>query len=313
VTDPQPEKRARLIGVALAGAGALATPFLYAAFALPHPSGLLTASGPATPFSGVETHLHADPVVLAVVIVVGVPLFAVLVSLVACRRRPPVVRALAAAGLVALLCTPGILVIGHTTIPTLWTVARHLPLIRLVRPQRLSMFAWLIAAVGAGAWIATHAGSWRRWAAVGVALAALLPAIWLGASTSIVPATPLAHTRPAPGDNVAVVAGSRSHSRQYADLAFPAVWQVESGFSFRLANGYVGSFPPSLPVAVRKLMFDRPISVRDRAAALDWLRRKDVRSVLVVRPTADSLRRAQHLLGTTPARLRGAALFRVPR
>ena len=59
------------------------------------------------------------------------------------------------------------------------------------------------------------------------------------------PASPFsAAPRPAPGENVAVIAGSPTRSMQYADLAFPAVWQVESGFSFRLANGYVGSSRP---------------------------------------------------------------------
>src|SRR5207253_4465057 len=130
--------------------------------------------GSATPFSGVETHLHLHSGALAVALGLGLPLFAALAWVVWTQRRRPAVRALAATAFVALVCSPGILVIGSTTVPTPWTLARHVPFLRLVRPQRLTMFVWLIGAVGMGAWIAVRQGSWRRWGAAAVAAGAML-------------------------------------------------------------------------------------------------------------------------------------------
>src|SRR5437588_10897871 len=120
---PALRRCAGFVALAYVLAGAIASPLLYAAFALPHPPGVVGAGGSAAPFSGIETHLRLDAGALAVAVGIGVPLFAALVWIVWRERRRPVARALAVTALVALACAPGILVFGSTTVPTPWTLA----------------------------------------------------------------------------------------------------------------------------------------------------------------------------------------------
>jgi len=314
-----PERRpalrrcALLLVLGYLGAAALAGPLLYATLALPHPAGLLSSGGALLPFSGVESHIHPSPGTLALMAFAAAAWLGLLVYLVATRRRGPAVRALGVAALVALACAPGILVVGRTTVPTPWTLIRHLPLAGLVRPQRLTMFAWLIGAVALGTWVAAASRSWPRRAVAVATLSALLPAMWLGSWTSTIPPSPFSHGHPGRGENVAVVAGPPPPARRYEDLAFPTVWQAGSSFSFRLADAYVGSFPPSLPAPVRRFVFGHPPAPRHEAVVSDWLRREHVSAVLLMRPTAATLGPIHRLLRTNPVLLRGAALFPVRR
>jgi hypothetical protein len=318
-----------LVGLAYVVAGILASPMLYTALALPHPHGV-SSIGRSTlvPMSGLRTEFGSRPapsptgtvrpasgVSRSAVALLQLPQIAVLLHLMWTRRRGPVARTLAAAALIAAVCAAGVVVVGSTVLPTPWSFAARLPLLRLARPQRLTMFVWLIGAVGAGVWLAT-----RRRAAVRVGVAVLLlgatlPALWKGSWTSSIQ-TPSILGAGDPvltsGANVLVVAGPRGpRSHQAVDLALPTVWQMESGFSFRLADAYVGSFPPQFPAAVRRLVFDQPFLPGQAATILPWLRRAGVRAVLLTHPTPAALARVQRLLGAGPVRVRGLVLFRV--
>ena len=118
-------------------------------------------------------------------------------------------------------------------------------------------------------------------------LAALLPAVFVGRWTSRIPSAPSRLASLPRETTLAVVAASPRRSDQYTDLAVPMVWQAEAHFSFRLANAYVGSFPPELPLAVRRFEFHRS---SERSAVRDWMRRSGVDAVLVVRRSAATLR-----------------------
>jgi hypothetical protein len=324
---PALRRCAKLVGLGYAAAALLASPMLYAAFAMPHPRGLSSVAGSPTPFSGIRTHIITDPIAIRAgllrqsiagsltgQVLVAIPLLAVLLHLVWRRRRGPVVRALAATAVVALACSPGIVVVGATVIPSPWALVTHVPLLRLVRPQRLTMFAWLIASVGVGVWLAERQRSWRRWGAAALVLAAMLPAMWLGSWTTVVVRPPFfadARRYLASGGNVAIVAGPGPGSVQLEDLAYPTVWQVDSGFSFRLADAYVGSFPPELPTAVSHLVFGKALLPDESSVVLAWLRRAEVRAILVMRPTQAAVWSVSALLGADPLWLGGVALFRV--
>ena len=298
---------AALIGLAYAGAGVLASPMLYAAFAMPRPAGL-TSPG-SEPFSGVESHIGLHAGILAGI--GGAALFAILAYLVWTRRDRPLFRALAGTAMVALVLAPGVVVVGATALPSPWSLVRHLPFLHLVRPQRLTMFAWLIGAVAAGVWLAASPRSWRRWGALVLALGVFLPALWLGSWTSVVPPQPSLALFSA-GENVAVVAGLGTRAIQLHDLAFPAVWQVWSGFRFRLADAYVGSFPPALPLAVRRFQYGLSLQAGQRATVLTWLRTSGVGAVLVMRPTPAAVGPVARLLGTDPVWGAGVAIVPVP-
>jgi len=217
--------------------------------------------------------------------------------------------------MVALILSAGIVVIGSRDLPTPWVLADHIPFLRLVRPQRLTIYLWLIASVGVAVWLSSREWSWRRWAAGVVAVATLVPAFWVGAWTSTIRTPGFVTGRGSPlraGRIVAIVAGPGSVSSKLSDLAFPTVWQIQSNFSFRLANAYVGSFPPTLPAAVRRFQFGTPLLPGDDAVVISWLRHQRVAIVLLMRPTPASVRPVQALLETRPVPAGGVVLFFVP-
>ncbi len=315
------------IGLSYLVAGVLASPMLYTAFAMPHPPGLAAARGSAGPISGVQTSFNLAPSSVSAgiahpsragswsaVVLLQLPLLAVLAHLMWRRRRAPIPRALTATALIALILSAGIVVVGSRALPTPWSLATHVPFLRLVRPQRLTMFAWLIAAVGAGMWLAERPRSLPRLGVGALVVASTLPVIWWGAWTSEIQTSPFvagADIYLTPGENVLIEAGPGPATLQLVDLASPTVWQVESDFSFRLADAYVGSFPPPLPLAVRRFVLHYPLPAGQTADILEWLRQAGVGAVLIVRPTPAILRQNQDLLGTEPLRVGGVVIFRV--
>ena len=86
---------------------------------------------------------------------------------------------------------------------------------------------------------------------------------------------------------VSVMSASPRRADRYTDLAVPMVWQAESHFSFRLANAYVGSFPPELPLAVRRFEFHRSF---EGFVVRGWMRRSGIDAALVVRRGTATLR-----------------------
>ena len=305
----------------------LAGPMLYAAFALPHPGGLASTGPSVSPMSGVRTYLRLTPanphagLVSAtgrssfVVAALALPLLAIGLDLAWRKRHAPVVRAMFITAMLALILSAGIVVIGSRDLLTPWVLADHVPFLRLVRPQRLTIYLWLIASVGVGVWLSARERSWRRWAAGALAVATLVPAFWIGAWTSTIRTPGFVTEKGSPlraGTNVAVVTGPGSVSSKLNDLAFPTVWQTQSNFSFRLANAYVGSFPPTLPAAVRRFQFGVPLLPGDDAVVISWLRHQQVAVVLLMRPTPASVRPVQALLGTGPVPAGSVVLFFVP-
>ncbi len=315
---------AALMGLAYATAGVLLSPFLITAIAMPHPTGgpaigrgissvagwtqpprLRTAPRPAQ---------HSVSHVGLLTALLLLPWMAVLSHLVWTRRGSRPLRALAVTALLAMACSAGAVAVGSHLVPTPWALVRSMPVLRFASPQRCSLFAWLIAATGVGLWLAdprTNPGRWLASLVIVAALAAQI--IWVGSWTSFIstPPSTIVRTYISSGTNVAVVAGpggSRSH--QLDDLAIPTVWQAESGFSFRLADAYVGSLPPGLPSVARLFMLDRLPADRDSELRA-WLRAADVRWVLVMHPSDVEGAAISRLLHAAPLRVEGVLYFRV--
>jgi hypothetical protein len=322
---------AALVALGYLVAGVLASPLFYAAIWLPHPSGLVSAGGSPAPLSGVRTVIGAgggsERAVVPVppsagisrvdVALLAIPLIAILVYLAWTKRAEPVARALTVTALIVLICSAGVVVIGSTSLPTPWALVQHLPLFGLVRPQRLTLFFWLIAAIGVGAWLAERPRSLIRWGIASAVVVSMLPPIWTGAWTSVIPTPPSLATaglrQIALGDNLLVVAGpGGAISHRLDDLALPTVWQVRSNFSFRLADAYVGSFPPDLPPVVQRLVFRQEIDPSAAPALLAWLRRAGVTWVMVMRPTHAIEGRLRSVLRSEPIRIDGLDLYAVP-
>ena len=156
------------------------------------------------------------------------------------RRRSPSARFLVVAVVVSLLSTVGLTVHldGRELLTLPSSLTRHLPGIDNVHFQRLSVYAALAAAVVVALWTAQAAGRVfsRPYVLPLLAVLALLPALWqlddrthperwsfftAGLYKSCIP----------PGETIAVF--------PFGWAGESMLWQAESGFRFKLAEGYM--------------------------------------------------------------------------
>lgn len=158
------------------------------------------------------------------------------------------------------------------------------PIVRLVGPSRIAMYTSLAVAVGMAAWLAER--PWRsvagggRWAVVLLGLVLLFPNI--------------ASRRWGTPPNIPSLFRTSAY-RQYLQrdqtvLVLPMgiysdseLWQAETGFYFRMAEGYIGRAPPPEFVGLEidnELATGKPVNP---ALLATFLRTHDVRQILVER------------------------------
>jgi hypothetical protein len=182
-------------------------------------------------------------------IYLGIPLLLV-VTLVATRRRTPVVRVASVMLLVGLVLSLGSrLRVGGlvTPVPLPWTVVESLPVLWHMVPARLALFTALFAGLLlAVALEDLWTGGWRRRvlavAAAVLALAFLVPSAPLPSAPVV--ATPPFFTGAAvttlPRDGVALVVPFPQKGRDNEAM----VWQAQAGMWFKMPGGYfVGPGP----------------------------------------------------------------------
>ncbi len=130
---------------------------------------------------------------------------------------------------------------GYRRIPLPWAIAAHFPLMDKALPARFSVYGFLILGIVLSLWLSHNAirKSVRVIGACGVvffSLPNLSAAFW----TSPVDTPAFFSMREfthylAPGDNVLIL--------PYGQLGNSNIWQVTSGFYFRMAGGYLGQPP----------------------------------------------------------------------
>jgi hypothetical protein len=191
-----------------------------------------------------------------------------------------------------------------------WAALDHLPGLKLLVPQRFTLYAFLAAAVMAALWLSARP-SVARWTLV--ALVALVMAPWPGGDYWETPLrTP---------DFVASGAYERHLEEDDTVLTLPIIgepmrWQAEDGFPFALAGGGVGAFPESYtrypvfgPLIVGGALPPRP--GRELRRFLDD---KGVTAILVDKVYLDeSRRRLFATLGVRPLDTGGMLLYRLER
>jgi hypothetical protein len=170
---------------------------------------------------------------------------------------------------------------GRSVVPLPWRAVSALPVLDDVLPVRFSMFVSLAAAVTVASWAAAS-GAPRRLRAALPALAALavVPSLW----------NPVWHEtprRPAffadrtyrsclePGENVVVLPLPR-----WSDAM---LWQAESGFAFRMAEGYVS---PPVPAGIPERVYltrleDTNMPGRDWRPLVRFARAQGATAILV--------------------------------
>ncbi|HEX4519785.1 MAG TPA: hypothetical protein VH063_09420 [Gaiellaceae bacterium] len=172
----------------------------------------------------------------------GLPTLAIVAWYAVGARRSRVARYLLASLAVAALLTLGTGIVwrGHIDAWLPWRLVARLPILDNVLPTRFALYGSLAAAVIVAVWTAARRG-WARWVLPALAVAALVP--------DLSHADYRNHPERWPfftegiykvcfpkGENIAIFPfGYRDNS---------TLWQAESGFWFRMPDGYLAPTPP---------------------------------------------------------------------
>lgn len=132
-------------------------------------------------------------------------------------------------------------VVGSRVGPLPWALAAKLPGLNNVLPVRFSMYVALAAAVAAAIWAASPRPSrWLRVLLIAAAVVALAPAV----SRDLWRTTPPRPSFFADGLYRVCFGVKETLFIPQADATNATLWQAESGYAFRLANG---SLSPEVP------------------------------------------------------------------
>ena len=211
----------------------------------------------------------------------GLPTLALVAWFGIARRRSPGARFLVASLLVAMVASLGtaLRVEGERRLWLPWAVLARLPVFDNVLPVRLAVYTSLAAAVIVALWTAAHAG-WLRVVAPALAVAALVPAVWRP-DFRVLPqrwgffSDGLYKICVPRNENVAIF--------PYGFRGDAMLWQAESGFWFRMAEGYLTPKPPPPFIddpLVQKLTYTYENA--GPAQILGFARRKHVGRILSV-------------------------------
>jgi hypothetical protein len=136
-------------------------------------------------------------------------------------------------------------VAGEQTIALPYDWLRNLPVVRLITPARFVMYASLAIAVGVAAWLAERParspGGAARWLLVGVGALMVFPNVGSGL-WGREPVNPQFFRGTAYREYLN--RGETTLVLPFAANANSQLWQAETGFYFRLPEGYLGHFAP---------------------------------------------------------------------
>ena len=214
----------------------------------------------------------------------GVPALLIVALFAWTARRTAGGRFLVASFLCAVIAALGPLPVvdGHRTLSLLWGRVQNLPLFDNVLTERLPLYVSLVAAVMVSLWAASPGrGRLLRLLLPALAILAIVP--YPSAGNWYWPyAVPPLFTDSsyraclAPGENVLPLPVNYNGN---ADL-----WQVESGFRFTMAGGYLSQNPPDAfltPEAVRQIARGGPVPAGQAQKMVTYIHDKHVTSVLV--------------------------------
>src|SRR5262249_34097056 len=140
-----------------------------------------------------------------------------------------------------LILGTGLVVRGGTYRALPWEYAARLPLLNNVLPSRLSLYAALIASVAVALWTASRR-DWARWARPALAVLAVVPDVtnpfWTVHPERWAFFTSKTYKICFPkNENVAIF--------PFGQWDDSTLWQAESGFYFRIPEGYLAPAPPA--------------------------------------------------------------------
>jgi hypothetical protein len=200
----------------------------------------------------------------------------------------------------------------RTSIPLPWLLLQKLPVLRYAIPIRLALFVALPAALIVAMWLSREATATRsgaaRWALAGLAVVLIVPNLGNRAwNTPIHDPAFFAggryRTFLKPSDHVLTIPAWGPNER----------WQADTGFRFKLADGYAGNpFPPSY---TRFPTWNTLLTGRlthDYAAQLRrFVRAKGVTAIVVDETAPGPWRQLFGTLGAKPVSTGGVLVYRL--
>jgi hypothetical protein len=242
----------------------------------------------------------------------GVPALVVVGLYAWARLRTPGGRFLVASFLLAVLAALGatLRVDAHRVAPLPWEHVGYLPLFDNVLVERLSLYVALAVAVMVALWTASQSAGLLRWLLPALAILAIVPNVALGrwAESYAVPQFFADGTYKRcleAGENILPLPPSSTGDED--------LWQVASGFRFRMAGGYVFAGPPSAfltPPAVAQVAHGNPVPAGQAEVLRTYIREKHVTSVVVDAQESDLWTAALDRIAT-PQRIAGVVLYRL--
>jgi hypothetical protein len=203
---------------------------------------------------------------------------------------------------------------GHPTLPLPWEWIGRLPLLDRVAPLRMAVYMYLIVAVLVAMWLGQprvgRLGA-AKWGVTALGVATLLPNLGSG----------LWHTQPA-NPSFFTTSEYRSVLRSgetvlplpFAMWGDSMLWQAETGFRFRMADGYVGALlPPGYARDLGAPPLSTPGLQPNPAALRAFLADRRVSSVLVEAANPEQWPQALSAIGLRPRLLGGVLVYNVPR
>ncbi len=145
---------------------------------------------------------------------------------------------------VVLMLGPHLHIGGQPTIPLPWNWLDRLPLLDHVAPVRMAVFMFLIVGVIVSLWLGQARGgrlAVAKWVVAAAALVTLVPNLGSGLWYTPVDNPPLFTTA---AYRSVVRPGSIVLPLPFAMWGSSMLWQAETGFAFRMADGYVGALLP---------------------------------------------------------------------
>jgi hypothetical protein len=247
----------------------------------------------------------------------GVPLLVAFAAALWQRRRARGTVVLAVVAAVAFVLSLGALLTiarhPHPSVPLPWQIAAHISLVNVALPNRLILYVWFALALAVAMWLASP-GRWVRvrWLLVLVGIVMILP-----------DGNSFYFTRRV--DNPALFSSDSYRSvvsRNSTVLVLPfgaggygMLWQAQTGFYFRMPEGYVSYAPPRAftrdPVDKAMLATQEPGAPPLPPAALEtFLRRHQVRTVIVDPLNAAGWPQSLAALGLQPKVFGGLLIYR---
>jgi hypothetical protein len=238
------------------------------------------------------------------------PLIAIAVHLWIRKRAIPMVKIALLLFVIMLVLSlgPAIVIAGHRIVLP-WSLVQAFPLIKRAFPYRMTMFAFLALSVCVAYWLAAEPRSVKRWSVFALAGVLLLPNVVTDVWTTDInePAffsSGMYRSYITPSESVWIVD---------ADGGRSMLWQVTTGWYFRLAGGYTGVVPPDLkePLTEWRLITG-DIRPGDDETIREFVSTHGVGAVVVGEEPDQVVRVIAGALGATPTEVGGITFIDVP-